>query len=135
MASCINYPIVEQMRTEALALLVEAKNDQLCSLSEKRGRQDPGRLFPVLKNLYATAQLSWVISWALYQKAISSSEIAKTETQNLLPPLEPFCPSANTEPEEMEMSDGMARRLERSQQLYDRAVRLGLPWHDGCCPG
>jgi len=111
---------------EALELLIEARNDQILSLSQKRDRRYSRRSVSTFKEFQSTAQLSWVVAWVLYQRAVWSGEISQSKAQQLLPPIEPSCLSPNAGLNEMEMQDGVRRRLERSQQLYDRAVRLGF---------
>ncbi len=125
MASCISSPFAEHIRIEALELLIEARDDQRLSLSQKRERRDSRRSVPTFKEFQSTAQLSWVVAWVLYQKAVWSGEISQSKAQQLLPPLEPSCLSPNMKLNEMGMQDGVRRRLERIQRLYDRAVRLG----------
>lgn len=124
MATVSEFPFVEQIEDEAMALLLEARS----VLTEAAARPDAeideqDRWFAIHGNFEVTTRLSSVVAWVFFQKAVRSGELSADEARARLPALKLTSPPLRDDgaraPEDVQ------DRLNRSRALYDRAIGLG----------
>jgi len=121
MASITEFPFVEQIEDEAMALLLEARS----VLSRRKAQpdtdtDDTGHLISVHRNFEVTARLSWVVAWVFYQKAVRAGEMTSDEAEVRHPRLN--LPRDPTPDEAKNIPEDLQDRLDRSRALYDRAL-------------
>ncbi len=123
MATVTEFPFVEQIEDEAMALLLEARG----VLTEEAARPDTdsdelGRWVAAHRNFEVTARLSWVVAWVFFQKAVRAGELTSDEVRARLPALE--LPRQPNPGEASKIPEDLQDRLNRSRALYDRASGL-----------
>ena len=124
MATVTEFPFVEQIEDEAMALLLEARS----VLMESAARPDEGideqeRWMAVHGNFEVTTRLSWVVAWVFFQKAVRTGELSADEARARLPALKLSQPPLHGDG--ARIPDDVLDRLKRSRTLYDRAIGLG----------
>ena len=124
MATVSEFPFVEQIEDEAIALLLEARS-VLTEAAARRDEQcdEQERWFAVHGNFEVTTRLSWVVAWVFFQKAVRAGELSADEARARLPALKlskpPLIDDGADIPEDVQ------DRLDRSRTLYERAIGLG----------
>lgn len=121
MASITEFPFVEQIEDEAMALLLEARD----ALSDpdaptQTSTTGTGRLMAAHRNFEVTARLSWVVAWVLYQKAVRNGELSPEDANARHPPLD--MPRDPAPGEDAAITADLQDRLVRCRALYDRAA-------------
>ena len=121
MAEITEFPFVEQIEDEAMALLYEARSVLTREATLPDAEFDLAeRWLAVHKNFEVTARLSWVMAWVNYQKAARAGELTHAEARAGLPALE--LPNDTIPSDEVALPEALQNRLDRSRALYDRAV-------------
>ncbi len=125
MATVTEFPFVEQIEDEAMALLLEARGVLTREVARRDTVDDAqDRWMAAHRNFEVTTRLSWVVAWVFFQKAVRAGELTPDEARARLPAL--TLSSAPAPDDAWKMPDDLADRLQRSRALYDRAAGLAI---------
>ena len=118
------FPFVEKINSEAVDLLVDARDYMGCSNRyETLSSKDLGRI--VSENFRVTSRLAGVVAWVLYRKGVKAGEIEEADVPSVFDGSDGDFSCLNAKSETIRYLPAKLRSLlERSRQLFDRVARL-----------